>query len=102
MKLFGKTVTARQNDSEAPQSFPLPAQAQHCYRVYVQGEAGIADLHVAIEDSEGAVAGQDFADGPRVVVPKDGAVCFEAAGSANVVVSVGRGGGAYSLQIWGD
>jgi len=102
MKLVGKTLTGKQSDSGSPQSYPLKAGAKHCYRVYAAGGDGIKDLDVAIKDSAGNVVGEDATDAATAVVLSDGAVCFKEADAASVVVSVGSGGGAYAVQIWGD
>ncbi len=102
MKPIGKTLTGKQSDQDAPQSFPLKAEANHCYRVYAQAADGIKDLDLAIKDSAGAIAGEDSTDDPSPVVLEDGAVCFTEADAATVVVSVGMGKGRYAVQIWGD
>jgi hypothetical protein len=102
MKLVGKTIVGKQKDTEAPQSYPLKAEAKRCYRVYAQAESAIEDLDVAIEDSAGVIAGQDSTDGSTAIVLEDGAICFKDDDGASIVVSVGRGGGTYALQVWGD
>jgi hypothetical protein len=102
MKIVGKPMTGKQSDQDPPQSFPLKAEANHCYRVYAQASEGIKDLDLALKDSTGAVAGEDSTDDPSPVILEDGAVCFKEADSATVVVSVGMGKGAYALEIWKD
>jgi len=102
MKLVGKTLTGKQSDQQAPQSFPLKAEAKHCYRVYAQAADGIKDLDLAIKDSAGAIAGEDSTDDPSPVVLEDGAVCYTESDASTVVVSVGMGSGAYAVQVWGD
>jgi hypothetical protein len=102
MKLLGKQLTGKQGDQDPPQSFPLKAEANHCYRVYAQASEGIKDLDVSIKDSTGAIAGEDSTDDPSPVVLEDGAVCFKEADAATVIVSVGMGKGNYALEIWKD
>jgi hypothetical protein len=102
MKLLGKTLTGKQADQDAPQSFPLDAKAGHCYRVYAQASDGIKDLDIVIKDSAQIVAGQDSTDDPSPVVLEDGAVCFSKDDKASVVVAVGMGKGNYAVQIWSD
>jgi hypothetical protein len=102
MKLVGKPLVGKQAEAEPPQSYPLKAEAKHCYRVYAQGQGGIEDLDVAIKDSAGWIAGQGAAGSATAVVPDDGAVCFKDNDAASVVVSVGRGGGTYAVQVWGN
>lgn len=102
MTLVGKTLTGKQSDADPPQAFPLSVEANHCYRVYAQATDGIKDLHLAIKDSTGAIAGEDSTADPSPVVIEDGAVCFKEADDASVIVSVGMGKGAYALQIWKD
>lgn len=102
MKLVGSTIVGKQSASDPPQSYPLRAEAEHCYRVYGQADLHIEDLHLAIEDSAGIVAAQDSTATGAVIASRDGAVCFKESDTAAVVVSVGRGGGTYALQVWGD
>ncbi len=102
MKLVGQPILGKQSDADAPQAYPLQAEAKHCYRVYARGESRIEILDVAVVDSMGLSAGQASTHGTTAVVLEDGAVCFDQNDSASVVVSVGRGGGAYALQVWGD
>jgi hypothetical protein len=102
MKLVSKTLTGKQSDADAPQSYPFQADANRCYRVYAQADGRIESLNVAIVDSAGIVTGQGSSAGSTVIVLRDGAVCFKESGAATIVVSVGRGGGAYALQVWGD
>ncbi len=102
MKALGKTMTGTQSDAANPDTYPFRAEANHCYRAYARGTATIKDLDLVIRDSTGADAGEDTNDSASAVVSSDGAVCFKEADSATVVVSVGMGGGAYALQIWGD
>jgi len=102
MKATGKTLTGKQADQDAPQSYPLDAKANHCYRVFAQASDGIKDLDVVVKDSAGIIVGQDSTDDPSPVVLEDGAVCFSKDDKASVVVSVGMGKGNYALQIWSD
>lgn len=101
MKLIGKTLTGKQGETDTPQTFPLKAEKDTCYRVYAQAADGIKDLDIAIKDSTGAIAGEDSTDDPSPVVLEDGAVCFKEKDAASVIVSVGMGKGAYAVQIWG-
>ena len=102
MKVVGKTLTGKQADQDAPQSYPLDAKANHCYRVFAQASDGIKDLDVVVKDSAGVIVGEDSTDDPSPVVLEDGAVCFSKDDKASVVVSVGMGKGNYALQIWSD
>jgi len=102
MTLVGKGLTGKQGDRDPPQTFPLTAEANHCYRVYAQASDGIKDLDLAIKDSTGAIAAEDSTDDPSPVIVEDGAVCFKEADSATLVVSVGLGKGNYAVEIWKD
>jgi hypothetical protein len=102
MKIFGKPITGKQSDQDTPQTFPLKAEANHCYRVYAQASEGIKDLDLVVKDSTGASAGEDSTDDPSPVILEDGAVCFKEADAATIVVSVGMGKGSYALEIWKD
>jgi hypothetical protein len=102
MKAVGKTLTGKQADQDAPQTFPLDAKANHCYRIYGQASDGIKDLDVVVKDSAGIIVGQDSTDDPSPVVIEDGGVCFSKDDKASIVVSVGMGKGNYALQVWSD
>lgn len=102
MKLVGAALTGKQGDQDPPQTFPLKAEANHCYRVYAQASEGIKDLDLAIKDSLGALAGEDSTDDPSPVILEDGAVCFQQADNATIVVSVGLGKGTYAIEVWKD
>jgi type IV secretory pathway VirB10-like protein len=102
LKLSGKTLTGKQADQDAPQSFPLDAKANHCYRVYAQASDDIKDLDIVVKDSAGVIVGQDSTDDPSPVVMEDGAICFSKDDKASVVVAVGMGKGNYAVQIWSD
>jgi hypothetical protein len=102
MKKVGKTVAGKQAAEDSPQTFPLDAKANHCYRAYAQAADTIQDLDVVVKDSAKIVVGQDSTDDPSPVVLEDGAVCFSKDDQATVVVAVGMGKGAYALEIWGD
>jgi hypothetical protein len=102
LKPMGKTLTGKQADQDAPQSYPLDAKANHCYRVYAQASDGIKDLDVVVKDSAQVIVGQDSTDDPSPVVLEDGAVCFSKDDKASVVVAVGMGKGNYAVQIWSD
>jgi hypothetical protein len=102
MKAMGKTLTGKQADQDSPQSYPLDAKANHCYRVYAEASDGIKDLDVVVKDSAGIIVGQDSTDDPSPVVFEDGAVCFTKDDKASIVVSVGMGKGNYALQVWSD
>jgi hypothetical protein len=102
MHAVGPPVAFSQSASNAPQSVPIKAQANHCYRVYGAAVTGIKDLDLLLKDSTGAVAGEDSTDDPTPVVLEDGVVCFKQDDAASVVASVGDGSGAYALQVWSD
>jgi hypothetical protein len=102
MHALGAPLQATQTAASAPQSFPVKAQANHCYRVYGAAVTGIKDLDLVLKDSTGAVAGEDSTDDPTPVVLEDGVVCFKENDEATIVASVGDGGGAFALQVWSD
>jgi hypothetical protein len=102
MKPVASVIVAEQSDGQPPQSYPFKATSHRCYRVYVQASTSVLDFDVAIRDSTGAILDQHAAGASGAVLPEDGAACFAVDDTASVVFSVGRGGGAYALQIWGD
>lgn len=102
MHPLGNPTPFTQAASNAPQSLPFKAQANHCYRVYGAATSGIKDLDLVMKDSAGAIAGEDSTDDPTPVVLEDGVVCFKQNDDATVVASVGDGSGSFALQVWSD
>jgi hypothetical protein len=101
MHLVG-SFKGTQAASNAPQSFPFKAEANHCYRAYAVAASSIQDLDLLLKDGTGALAGEDSTDDPTPVVLENGAVCWKSADDATLVVSIGAGNGAYATEIWGD
>jgi hypothetical protein len=92
----------KQQDQSAPQDLAFRAEKGKCYRVYAQAESTIEDLDLALVDSEKNIAGEDTTDDSSPVVGEDSVICFSEADSALVRISVGRGGGRWAVQIWGN
>ena len=101
-KPVGATWSGNQKPDAPAQRFPFSAGAGRCYRAYGSAGAGISDMSILVVDSAGATAAQGHADGGRVIAPADGTVCFREADQAAVVVSVGRGAGAFAVLLTSD
>ena len=101
-KSAGGAWSGNQKPDAPAQRFPFAAAAGRCYRVYGSAAAGISDMSILVVDSAGATAAQGHADGGRVIAPAGGSVCFREADQAAVVVSVGRGMGAFAVQLTSD
>jgi hypothetical protein len=99
---LGAVSSGTQKPDAAAQRFPFAAQAGHCYRAYGSAASGVTDFSIFILDSTGATAARGHTDAGRVAAPSDGALCFKDADAANVVVTIGRGSGAFAVQIWSD
>jgi hypothetical protein len=99
---LGAVSSGAQKPDAAAQKFPFAAQAGHCYRAYGSAASSVTDFSVFILDSTGATAARGHTDAGRVAAPADGALCFHDADNANVVVTIGRGSGAFAVQIWSD
>lgn len=95
-------MSGTQKTDAVAQRFPLAAQAGHCYRVYGSAAATITDFSVFILDSTGATASRGHAEATRAAAPPDGALCFKEADAASVVITIGRGEGAFAAQVWSD
>jgi hypothetical protein len=102
MHRLGEPFTGEQKASGAPQTYGFKARAGHCYRAYGAGAAGIKNLDLLMQDSEGSVLGQDGTDDGAPVVLDAGAACFKKDDDAAIVVSVGDGAGAYAVEVWED
>ncbi|MGH7286278.1 MAG: hypothetical protein ACRELY_32570 [Polyangiaceae bacterium] len=101
-KASGAAWSGNQKPDAPAQRFPFAAAAGRCYRVYGSAAAGISDISILVVDSAGATAAQGHADGGRVIAPRSGSVCFREADQAAVVVSIGRGMGAFAVQLTSD
>jgi hypothetical protein len=102
MHRFGDAFTGEQKAADKPQTFTWKARARHCYRAYGAGAAGIKNLDLLVQDSDGVVLGQDGTDDGAPVVLDAGAACFKQDDEASVVVSVGDGSGAFAVEVWED
>jgi hypothetical protein len=98
----GPASSGTQKPDAVAQKFPFAAQAGHCYRAYGSAAATVTDFSIFILDSTGATAARGHTDAGRVAAPSDGTLCFHDADNANVIVTVGRGSGAFAVQIWSD
>jgi hypothetical protein len=94
--------SGEQSASDRPQTYRWKALAGHCYRAYGVGVRAVKNLDILLQDSNGVVLGQDGADDGAPVVLDAGAVCFKADDDAALVVSVGDGKGAFTVELWGD
>ena len=101
-KPTGAAWSGNQKPDAPAQRFPFAAAAGHCYRAYGSAAASVSDISILVVDSAGATAAQGHADGGRVIAPAGGSVCFREADQAAVVVSVGRGIGAFAVQLSSD
>lgn len=101
-KNVGAAWTGTQKPDAVAQRFPFTAEAGRCYRAYASTAAGVEDVSLFVLDSAGATAAQGHASGGRVAAPADGAICFRDADAAAVVLSIGRGNGAFAVQLTSD
>lgn len=98
MHPVGGVLRGTQGAGDPHQEFPLLAEAKRCYRVYLAADDQVVDVGLLVKDSAGDVAGEDAG----LVLLDDGAVCFDSADDAKIVVTVGGGKGSYALQVWSD
>jgi len=102
MHRLGEPFAGEQKASDKPQTFNWKARAGHCYRAYGVGAAGIKNLDLLMQDSDGVVLGQDGTDDGAPVVLDAGAACFKQDDEPSIVVSVGDGSGAFAVEVWED
>jgi hypothetical protein len=102
MHQIGPTVTGTRQNLDPPQTIPLHAEANHCYRVYGLSDNSLQDLDIAVMDSTGKSTGEDGSDSPDAVVLEDGEICFTQADDVKVNIAAGSGGGKFAVEIWGD
>ncbi len=103
LKASGAVFSGTQKADALAQKRPFAAQAGHCYRAYGSVASGVTDFSVFILDSAGATAALGHSAGaPRAAAPSNGSVCFTADDQSQVVVSIGRGAGAFAVQLVSD
>ncbi|MEO8799876.1 MAG: hypothetical protein ABI551_18415 [Polyangiaceae bacterium] len=103
LKASGALFSGTQKADAVVQKRPFAAQAGHCYRAYGSAASGVTDFSIFILDSAGATAALGHSSGaPRAAAPSNGSVCFKADDQSQVVVSIGRGAGAFAIQLVSD
>jgi hypothetical protein len=83
-------------DTDGAKDVKFHAEAGHCYRAFAGFEA--KSVVLGVHDSQGGVV----AESATGAVPEHGALCFDGADDAVLVVSVGTGKGAFAAQVWGN
>ncbi len=96
-KAVGDAVRGTQSAKAAAASHGLKANAKRCYRIYGATAPGIQAASFVVRDSAGDVAAETIAQSSTFAIPESGALCFETADDASVLVGVGRGEGAYGF-----
>jgi hypothetical protein len=102
MKMLGNTLSGEARGKAAPVMFPLPVQADRCYRIYGVSQSSMQDFDITWVDSVGALIAQDTANDASPVVAKDGKICFKVSDVTTIRASAAAGTGKFALQVWGD
>jgi hypothetical protein len=102
MKKMGDTLSGSGTDKTGWASFPFPAAAGKCYRVYGVAQGTAQDMDLTLLDSAGGLVAVDVTTDFTPVIQEDGKVCFKTADSATLKVRVEAGGGKYAIQVWSD
>lgn len=93
---------AFQDASSAAERLQFKGRKDHCYRILSVGEAGIADLDIAVFDSEGRLAAADVSSDRFPMVPPRGFLCLKQEETFTIEIASQQGAGRYLLQVWGS
>lgn len=102
MKKVGDTLKGTLSEKGGPATFPFPAQAGKCYRVYGMSQSTMQDFDILVIDSAKGLVAQDTTDDVSPVLLEDGKFCFKTADSSTIRASAGAGAGNFALEIWSD
>jgi hypothetical protein len=101
MSQVGATLTGEVTEGH-PVTFPFPAAAGKCYRVYAVTLSTMQDFDLAVVDSAGGLVAADSTDDVSPVLVEDGKFCFKAADAASLHAIAGTGAGKFAVEIWSD
>ena len=94
--------TRYQRERDPVHPYPLRIAAPgHCYRIFAVGDAHVRDLDLVLRAPDGEEIAADLSHDAWPVLPPRAALCLDAPGLYVLEVSVFRGAGYYSVQIWG-
>jgi hypothetical protein len=98
----GIMLAKDQSGDSVPKKWKINVKGGKCYRAFAESTSGIKDLDMIIKDGDGNSAGEDSTDDPSPVTLEDGAVCFNADGTATVAATIGDGKGDFAVGVWTD
>jgi hypothetical protein len=101
MAQLGSTLTGEVSEGKTA-SFPFPAAAGKCYRVYAVSLSAMQDFDLTVLDSLGDVVAADSTDDVSPVLAEDGKFCFKVTDAATLRATAGGGAGKFALEIWSD
>jgi hypothetical protein len=101
MTQLGATLTGEVTEGKTV-SFPFPAKAGKCYRVYAVTLSTMQDFDLALVDSAGNLVAADSTDDVSPVLVEDGKFCFKVADASTLRAIAGTGAGKFALEIWSD
>ena len=101
MTQLGATLTGEVTEGNTA-TFPFPAAAGKCYRVYAVSLSTMQDFDLAVVDSLGDLVASDSTDDVSPVLAEDGKFCFKAADAATLRATAGTGAGKFAVEVWSD
>jgi hypothetical protein len=101
MTQVGTTLTGEATEGKSI-TFPFPAKAGKCYRVYAVSLTTMQDFDLAVVDSAGDLVAADSTDDVSPVLAEDGKFCFKVADAATLRATAGTGAGKFAVEIWSD
>lgn len=97
---LGDTRTGEQAAEGPVAKFVFAGQARTCYRVFAVGGDGVGELDSMLRGPDGRPLVRDESAGPVAVMPRATPVCLAADGVYTIEVSVARGRGRFSVELW--
>jgi hypothetical protein len=101
MTQVGSTLTGEVTEGKTL-TFPFPARAGKCYRVYAISLSTLQDFDLAVIDSVGDLVATDSTDDVSPVLSEDGKFCFKVADAATLRATAGSGAGKFAVEVWSD
>lgn len=97
---FSDIQSDQQAESDNVDVYGVTLRADRCYRFFAVGGSGIDDLDSAIADAEGNIIMRDTFRDPAPILGPEEPFCPPSDGRYKFVVSVAKGSGTFSFQVW--
>lgn len=97
---LGDTQGGEQSAESPVARFAFAGKAGACHRVFAVGGDGVVELDTMLRGPDGRPIVVDESTGRVAVMPRAAAVCLATDGVYTIEVSVARGRGRFSVELW--